>query len=304
MPEQLSPEIIPKSHWVPFRDKAMVVSPREEYGQIGWKPAFILHGQDTMIDVYGMNRWLQDMQIGFPVDIIPYHPPRIEENNANVTSVSQSGMATLGNSLILRRVPKPRLSAFLLDPETERQAIKVNFSGIDRYIRATEPHLDTKGFDQKYASMVNKAIKETGVSMIVQNFVLVTIKDNPHMFMELCGKGITDIVTAIAYACSLVALGAHGEMNLLSLSTITGVTVLLNQLGFMIFNLESLVHGLIDKIYNGENNDSFNDAYFRYLIDRDKDSPAKLVFPLNVIRHLHIPLAHAKSSKKLIKAAE
>lgn len=75
MAENLPPERSSKSLWVPFRDSSIVTSARTEYGQIKWNPAFILHGNETTIDVVGTNKWLQDMRIGFPVEIKPYHPP-------------------------------------------------------------------------------------------------------------------------------------------------------------------------------------------------------------------------------------
>lgn len=223
-----------------------------------------------------------------------------------MTSLSRSGEATLSRSASQHKVPKPRLAAFIPDFEADTQSIMVNFSGIHDYITQTQPNLDTKSFNKKYASMVNDAIRKCGLPMVLFNLVHLTLHNNPHMISEFFAKTIADATTVLNFAFNLLVFGIHGDLNASNFIAIIGMMGLFNIASFDVINLASLIMGYRDKSPDAKNigDEHVGKLYARYLMKRDGSWPAKLLFPLNVVRELDIPLIHAFSKKKLIKAAE
>lgn len=288
--------------WVPFRESDIVSSSRIEYGQISWNPAFIPHGRNILVDVAGLNSWLKSLNIEFPLEIKPYHPKN-DDIQISGLDVNKNGEAALTGLASKSRIPKPKLSKFFGDLETNSQTIFVNFSGLAEYIKLKKPNIIEKDFNNEYGNMIDSALKSQAANLIFFNY-FKTMTENPYMVVDFL-SALGGIFIFIASETVGVATFAHGgKLNLESAMVLTSMSTVLSLLLHNGFAITAILSQIGKTNSKEELNKTLLELYSEYLSKRDSDFPWKLMFPLQFNRYFSTPLILSHQKSTLIKGRE
>ncbi|MBI3385282.1 hypothetical protein HY030_03775 [Candidatus Gottesmanbacteria bacterium] len=207
----------PKSMWVKFREPIPNNPNRQEYGLFSWRPNFIPNGSRLEIGVLAANQLLSQMNIGFPIEIKPFHPPNNDQTIV-ISSFSSRGEATASG--VASKVKKPPGSTFFYDSEGEKGELLINFGGLADYLETNmNEGASNPLFYKKLGKLVNRAVRDQVGKIIFCNYAAKGLKE-PSVF------GIELIKMALC-SFSFITTGILGSLASIAESSTTNIPMVL-----------------------------------------------------------------------------
>ncbi len=291
MPELRKGSERPRELWIPLRDKTSSAIHKADYDRISWSPNFIPEGTHLAIDVVGINNLLASSRLAFPIEIVSYNQPDVQDFDFSYRPNFMGKAASAALESIKTRSRKPQKTGeFLYDEEGNQGYMRINFKSIlDRLEEVLPGGRNNPDFYKQYGQAVDRTIKSQLGKAINVNFVLL-YQEHPEVFVEENTRVVWGLVPA----------GYGGIFALLELilnrNPLNAAVDIRDAL--MAFEAVWLVTGVTSSIRNTE--------YGKYVIDKlvhgNISEKLEQLYPQNFLAYFVLPyVVNASWQKDLIR---